>query len=262
MAVMGIFQFFTKLLPNWWNPFLSLIVGFLLLLGTFVWTRWERRHCKQILRDTQTLTPKSIDAPVTPNADTDDAKLNIQIVENPISERALISTTILDEVPTTRVNARCCEFYFRVTNIGKCEARLCTARLELAISGYAVTVSPNVLPNPKLDWFQPDIRYLGTSAIHVKKLGKTVNLPPDPEKPLYAGIIQIYRNDDGSGHFQMALTNEREGTFGQSFSISKIYKLSAIFNYVGGKGLVKSQSRSYILNLNSFANLSFKEYLM
>ncbi len=191
-------------------------------------------------------------------------KLNIRVAENPIG--ATPGNVVVNPMNGTHV--RLWEFYFRVANVGRSEVRQCSARLKLPKPDYPQDLESKMstfvadtfhkIRNPELDWFEPNNSHLGTSAQTVKKLGKSVDLPPDPERPLYAGTIQVFKMEDGTGNAQLLLTSENGGPMVSSIGLnpSKTHKLTATLRYVWGKESRKKESRNYVLNTNSFANIT------
>lgn len=188
-------------------------------------------------------------------------KLDIQVVPSAIGTKNQVVH------PMSPADTEMWEYYFRVTNLGRTEARQCTARLRLPdLPPEFKDKMPTLLVdtihkvrNPLLDWFEPDIRHVGTSAQDFKKLGKSANLSPDPERPFYAGTIQVCKMQDGSGRPQVLITTENGGPMVSSISMDaiKIHRLTVIVNYVWGKEFRKQESRSYILDTNSFKNVAF-----
>jgi len=197
-------------------------------------------------------------------------KLEVEVVQHPMGTWKNNTMTI-----ATNTDIQLWEFYFRVRNLGKSVARHCNARLKLPepdtvpnVEGRLprfVADSFHKMMNPELDWFEPpDIPPIGLSSQSIKKLGKSLDLPPDPERRYYAGTIQVFRAEDGSGNTQTLLSDEKGQAKVSNFAMgqaTKSYPFGLTLNYEWGKDSRKEEKRKYILDVSSFVNSLLRDDL-
>jgi hypothetical protein len=186
-------------------------------------------------------------------------KLDVQVTENPV----YYNNKLLKK-----------EFYFHVTNTGKSTARKCQ-----------VKVIQRPFPNPPplkrgeitevmyerftvayLDWFEPTGSDYGTSSDLRTKLGKFVNLFPDPTRPLFAGRIEVFDSSAITGQvgtFANIVTEDKltdksrqvkESHSARGLSMGTSHELEVVFSWE--REHLESYSQRYILNHKSIEEAS------
>jgi len=114
-------------------------------------------------------------------------KIDVKVILNPIYEN---NQLIMKEL------------YLQVSNVGKSTARRCHVVMslpELPFKPHLELPSPiklslDKLRNIELDWFEPSIAGYGVSSTGMPKLGKEIDLFPDPNRLFLIGTIQMSRD--------------------------------------------------------------------
>ena len=116
-------------------------------------------------------------------------KMDVKVILNPIYEN---NQVIMKEL------------YLQVSNVGKSTARRCHVVMnlpELPFKPHPELPSPiklslDKLRNIELDWFEPSIAMggYGISSTGMPKLGKEIDLFPDPNRLFLVGTIQMTRS--------------------------------------------------------------------
>jgi len=183
--------------------------------------------------------------------------LDIQVIDNPIYHKNKLVKK---------------EFYFYVTNNGQSTARNCRVTIAQrpfvsVKKGEVSGVAFEQYRIAYLDWFEPSALTRGQSSDLRTKLGKFVDLFPDPNHHLLVGTLEVHVNMIGKFDIMSANIVTEDETEGEERVINhrtlaphgltlagEKHVLRVVFSWE--REFLKSCSKYYLLNLKSLEKAS------